>query len=101
MYYVYGIKSRINGRIYIGQTKGIEERIIAHNKGKVKSTKKDRPWKLYAMEVFGYRNEAMHIEWKLKCLKGARLRWLEKHIISNSTLSSNEKRHISKGLYET
>ena len=42
---------------------------------------KDKPWEIYALQTMENRKEVMHMEWKLKCSKGARLRWLEKQAI--------------------
>jgi putative endonuclease len=79
MHFVYGIKSGLNKRIYIGQTKNIEERIAAHNNGRVKSTKAHRPWHLIAIQNVENRAEATWIEKQLKNSHGMRLRWLEKN----------------------
>ena len=100
MYTVYAIRSLTTGRIYIGQTKNFEDRLRDHNAGHVQSTKKDKTWELCALQNMENRKEVMHMEWKLKCSKGARLRWLEKQTISNATPSSNEKGHLPKGLSE-
>ena len=77
MHYVYAIRSKVNGRIYVGQTKSIDERLAAHNEGRVKSTKSDRPWELIAVQMVGNRAEARWIERKLKLSHGARLRWIK------------------------
>ena len=79
MHYIYSIKSQFNVRIYIGQTKGIKERIVAHNKGRVKSTKSHRPWKLFALQKVDSRPKATWIEKKLKKSHGTRLEWLSKN----------------------
>jgi putative endonuclease len=79
MHYVYAIKSGLNGRVYIGQTKGIEERIAAHNKGRVKSTKGQRPWELVAIQSVDSREKATWIEKKLKNSHGTRLRLLKEN----------------------
>ena len=100
MYTVYAIRSLTTGRIYIGQTKNLENRLRDYNAGHVQSTKKDKPWELYALQTMENRKEVMHMEWKLKCSKGARLRWLERQTVSNGTLSSNEKGHLPNGLSE-
>lgn len=46
MYYVYAIKSLVDGRIYVGLSSNIKRRILEHNSGNVFSTKGYRPWKL-------------------------------------------------------
>ena len=77
MYTVYAIKSLPTGRIYIGQTKDFEGRLRGNNAGDVRSTNKDRPWTLYALEEFVTRREAMYVEWRIKRSKGCRQKWLE------------------------
>ena len=84
MYTVYAIKSISTDRIYIGQTKNIENRLKAHNLGMSISTKKDQPWVLYAFQSVENRKEAMSLEWKIKRSKGSRLRWLKKFAINKS-----------------
>jgi predicted GIY-YIG superfamily endonuclease len=49
---VYGIQSEFSGRIYIGQTDSLLQRIEEHNAGRVKFTKEQRPWKIIAIEIF-------------------------------------------------
>jgi len=51
-YYVYVLKSLKDGKIYIGKTKDLKERIEYHNKGLVKATKNRRPLKLVYFEVY-------------------------------------------------
>jgi len=50
VYIVYAIISKKDGRLYVGFTKDIEQRLKWHNQGKTKSTKGYRPWKLYYTE---------------------------------------------------
>jgi len=45
-YYVYVLKSELDGRLYKGHTSRLAERITEHNSGKTSSTKGYRPWKL-------------------------------------------------------
>jgi len=79
MYYVYAIKSCINGRIYIGQTKDLEKRLGFHNKGRVKSTINQRPWELVAVQDVESRTKATWVEKKLKNSHETRLRWLRQY----------------------
>ncbi len=54
IYYVYAIKSEVDGRIYIGFSSMVERRLVEHNAGKTKSTKGYRSWKIiYTEEVVG------------------------------------------------
>jgi putative endonuclease len=57
-YCVYAIQSETTGRVYNGQTDLLQRRIEEHNKGRVKSTKRERPWKVVAPEYFEKRSEA-------------------------------------------
>ena len=43
-YFVYVLESEIDGRLYKGQTRDINKRILEHNSGKTKSTKGYKPW---------------------------------------------------------
>jgi len=52
-YWVYAILSEKDGRIYVGMTKNVNERVEQHNAGKSKSTKGYRPWKLFYSEKIG------------------------------------------------
>ena len=77
MYSVYGILSESNNRVYIGQTKDVNERLKQHNNGYVKSTSTDVPWRIIAIELFSTREEARWRERQLKKSKGARDKWLK------------------------
>ena len=58
-YFVYVLKSEIDGRLYKGQTTDIENRLKEHNAGKTKSTKGFIPWKLVYFEQFDFIQEAV------------------------------------------
>lgn len=55
-----------NNDIYVGSTANLEKRINLHNKGRVKSTKGYRPWKLLEYYEFDSRSGAMRQEMYLK-----------------------------------
>ena len=55
MFYVYIIKSRKTGEIYIGFTNNLKRRIEEHNQGNSISTKSNSPWELIYFE--GYKSE--------------------------------------------
>ena len=64
--YVYILYSETILRYYVGQTANIESRLLRHNNGYVKSTKRGLPWKLiYKIEVHS-RSEALILERKIK-----------------------------------
>ena len=52
LYFVYVLKSEVDGRLYKGMTDDIERRLKEHNAGKTKSTRGFRPWKLVYKESF-------------------------------------------------
>ncbi len=62
MYYVYFLKSLVNGDIYIGSCEDVGVRLSRHNAGRVKSTKGYRPWKLLDYEIFVTRSDAVQKE---------------------------------------
>jgi len=70
-YYVYILSSEKDGNFYVGQTSNIEKRLIAHNTGRVRSTRHRKPLKLVHFEEFRSRGEAMKRERWLKSLESA------------------------------
>ena len=70
MYYTYILYSKKIDRYYIGHSSDLKNRIVCHNKGLVKSTKKGVPWKLIYYEVFKNKKEAYKRELKIKSYKG-------------------------------
>jgi putative endonuclease len=79
MFDVYAIESLATKRIYIGHTKDIDERLKYHNSGYVKSTTKDRPWRIVALEKVESKNEARWLERSLKKSRGKRLKWIDEN----------------------
>ena len=65
-YYVYVLKSKVDGRLYKGFTSRLEERLIEHNLGKTKSTKGYRPWVLVYSEIIEDLEKAVKREKFLK-----------------------------------
>ena len=51
-YYVYVMRSEIDGRFYVGMSENVENRIKQHNSGMTFSTKGYRPWKIIFVEEF-------------------------------------------------
>lgn len=58
-YYVYVLRSLVEGRLYKGHTEDIKKRLEEHNLGKSKSTKGYLPWELVYLEKFETRKEAI------------------------------------------
>ncbi len=79
MFYVYAIESLSTKKIYIGHTKDTDDRLKYHNSGYVKSTAKDRPWKLVALGNVGSKEEARWVERSLKISRGKRIKWIDKN----------------------
>ena len=54
IYFVYALRSGVDGRIYVGFSSDVDKRLIEHNSGKTKSTKGYRPWVIiYTEKVIG------------------------------------------------
>lgn len=70
MFYVYILRSLVNGRFYIGSTNNLERRIYEHNNGKSKYTSLTKPFALIHEEKHPNRREAAQRERFLKSGKG-------------------------------
>ena len=66
MFYVYVLKSNVNGDLYVGSTQDLRERFRLHNNGKVKSTKVNKPWTLVYYEAYKSKEDATKREFELK-----------------------------------
>jgi len=66
MYYVYVLKNKINGDLYVGYSDNLKKRFEEHNKGKVKSTKNFIPWTLIYYEAYRDKRDATKRERNLK-----------------------------------
>jgi len=65
MFYVYFIIGS-HGKLYVGWTSDLRERMKSHNSGESEYTKKFRPWKLIYYEAYLSGAEAKDREKKLK-----------------------------------
>ncbi|MDD4990375.1 MAG: GIY-YIG nuclease family protein [Candidatus Pacebacteria bacterium] len=72
MWYVYLLKSRKNGKWYIGFTRNLQKRILSHNAGKNLSTKSGVPWKVIYCEIGLSKEDAQAREKYLKSGMGRR-----------------------------
>ena len=70
MYYVYILRSLINGRYYVGSTSDLESRVRRHNAGGSTWTKKSRPWEVVYSERQTTKSEAVKREREIKGYKG-------------------------------
>ena len=66
MYYVYILKSRKDGNLYVGRTNNLERRLKEHNAGKVSSTKSRTPFILLEKIVVSSERESVELELKYK-----------------------------------
>ncbi len=66
MYYVYVLESLVNYRLYTGSTNDLDRRLIEHNTGISKYTKKTAPFELVYQETYNTRREAFKREMYLK-----------------------------------
>jgi putative endonuclease len=57
-FYVYALVSQRDGRIYVGMSRNVEQRLNEHNAGRVKSTKGFTPWELLHYELSGTAEQA-------------------------------------------
>jgi putative endonuclease len=66
MFFVYVLKSQIDGTTYIGCTEFLEKRIKEHNQGKTKSIKHKIPLDLVYYEAYLTKEQARKREIELK-----------------------------------
>ncbi|MBU1998117.1 MAG: GIY-YIG nuclease family protein [Candidatus Omnitrophota bacterium] len=78
MHWVYVIKSRKDGKLYIGSTSAVEQRLQYHNSGKVRSTKSRRPFEIVFKEEHADITSARKRENFLKSGQGRK--WLKEVI---------------------
>lgn len=69
MFYVYILQNSKN-QLYKGSTTDLKKRVLAHNTGKVRSTKNKGQWKLVYYEAFLSKTLAKKEELFLKTGKG-------------------------------
>ncbi|KKT41671.1 MAG: Excinuclease abc c subunit domain protein [Parcubacteria group bacterium GW2011_GWA2_44_13] len=68
-YYVYILKSDLNGSYYIGSTQDIEKRLDLHRNGMVTSTKRYLPWRLVYKAEYPNLSDARKRELQIKSWK--------------------------------
>ena len=69
MHKVYILFSEVSNKYYIGHTENLTIRLDKHNKGRVKSTKSGKPWKVSYIEEFSSKQEAYKRELQIKSYK--------------------------------
>jgi len=70
MYYVYILKSQSDGKLYIGYTMNLKNRLQEHERGEVVSTKARRPLQLIFYEAYRSMEDAKRRERYFKTSKG-------------------------------
>ncbi|MBU2260050.1 GIY-YIG nuclease family protein [Patescibacteria group bacterium] len=78
MYHVYLIKSKPNGKWYIGYTTDLKRRLAEHNRHNNVSTARESSWKLIYCETYLNKMDALGRERFLK--SGSGRRFLKKQI---------------------
>ena len=73
MHKVYVLESKKDSELYIGCTQDIDQRMIYHKTGRVKSTKYRRPLQLIYIESFQDKHRAFNTERFYKTAKGKRV----------------------------
>jgi putative endonuclease len=93
-YYVYLLWSIQWKRSYVGHTEDIENRLMHHNSGFVRSTKAYRPWLMIHVEEYATRVEAMKRESWLKSPSGRKwiAGFIEKWQETGLSVSSRQSR---------
>jgi len=66
MYNVYILRSKKDGRYYVGHTDNLERRMMEHENGKSPYTRNRGPWILVKVEEYRTRSEAMKREREIK-----------------------------------
>jgi len=69
MFYVYVLRSKKDGKLYIGFTEDLRRRLKEHNEGINISTKSRRPFELVYYEAYKSQTDARKREIKLKLFK--------------------------------
>lgn len=72
MYYFYVLRSLKDDKLYKGYSGNVENRLLAHNSGKVGATKNRKPFKLIYTENFETEKEAITREKYYKTFKGGK-----------------------------
>ena len=69
MFYTYILRSKSNNSYYVGSSQDVSKRLVLHNNGLVKSTKRHIPWILVYQEKHKTLLEARRRELQIKSWK--------------------------------
>ena len=78
MYYVYILQSKVDDWRYVGYSSELKESLDDHNRGKVKSTKAHRPFKIANYIAVENKEIAMNLGKYLK--RGSGIAWMNKRL---------------------
>lgn len=82
MYYFYILRSVKNGKLYLGSTPDLKERLKSHNSGENKATKPNIPYELIFYSGFKNQKDAINCELYFKTTAG----WKRIHKMLENTL---------------
>jgi len=68
--FVYVLRSKTSGKLYVGLTSDVERRLVAHNAGKNRSTARQKPWEVAVSVEFRAEPPAVRFERYLKSSSG-------------------------------
>ncbi len=69
-YYFYILQSKKNGKLYLGYTPNLKERLKSHNNGENKATKPNIPYELIFFSGFKNKADALNCEKYFKTTAG-------------------------------
>ncbi|NBX77761.1 GIY-YIG nuclease family protein [bacterium] len=77
MHYVYILQSiDFPEQLYVGQTTDLDDRLQAHNSGRVVHTTKYKPWKIVTYLAFSNKSSALDFEKYLKSSSGRAFKYM-------------------------
>jgi len=82
-HWLYILRSVKDGKLYVGVTKNVENRLRQHNEGITPSTRYRKPFELIYKECYNSKREALKRERYLKSLEGSK----EKKLILEDCLT--------------
>lgn len=77
MYYVYQLKSELFDQTYTGFTKDLKKRVLDHNAGRSKHTRKYKPWRLVV--YMGFHSEARARDFEKYLKTGSGIAFARRH----------------------
>lgn len=84
-YYFYILRSKKNGKFYLGYTPDLKGRLESHNKGENKATKPNIPYELIYFSGFRNKSDAINCEKYFKTSAG----WKRIHRMLENFLKNN------------